>query len=427
VKNVLGWIKGHLLIVICTLLIVAFLPAGYIGSGMWNAKIKKKAEEDFKNEQRKLRGKATVTYALPVIFEDEDPVSEARAPNHAVTEFFGRERAARERQVAEVVRHATEFNSRGHEPLVEGLLPAPADDQARRRLTVEMVRAISGEQAGDADYPLFRRMLDRINAGPPIHAEDLADSLAEYEKSQREKLESATASGKLSPEQEAELRDQLVRQRLGAYAARAGELSMYASPDVFLVPVQGGMAPFEPDPARVGYTEEDAFRWQFDIWLIEDLLAGLDRANTEPTGERTSIVDSPVKRLEVAEILPFFAQGAAPAAGPATHTGRAPGGEGAVYDVRYARLTLVVDAERIPHVIDALGASNFITVTSLRASRVDVWGELASGYYYGPGPVLRLDMDVEVVYLRDWTVAYMPPPVREALGIAAEAPPESDD
>ncbi|MEZ6241465.1 MAG: hypothetical protein R3B57_00315 [Phycisphaerales bacterium] len=428
-KKVLGWIKGHLLIVICALLIVTFLPAGYVVSGMWNAKIKKTAQDDFKKEQNKLRGKSSVNYALPVVFENEKSVSEARAPNRATTEFFAREKAAREEQVAKIVEDATAFNSRGHVPLVPDLLPKPPSDEARRTQTVEMVRAISGESAGDGVFPLFRRLLDRINAGPPIPAEDLADSLSEYERAQREKLEAASPTGKLSQEQEDELKEQLVRQRLGAYASRAGELSMYASPDVVRIPAQGGLIPFEPDPARVGYTEDDAFRWQFDIWLVEDILAGLDKANTEATGERASIIDAPVKRLELLEILPFNPAdgGSTPGAAP-THTGRGAGGA-RVYDVRHARLTLVADADRIPQVIDALGASNFITVTSMRATRVDPWAELDGGYYYGPGAVLRLNMDVEVVYLRDWTKKYMPPAVRQALGIPDDAPDQakSDD
>ncbi len=420
-KKVIGWIKSRLLIVVCCVLILVFLPAGYVLSGMWNAGIKKQAQDDFQTEQRKLKGKSTVSYAVPAVFQGEESITDARAPNRAVTEFFKREREAREQQVARVVEHATRFNEGAHEPLVVGLLPAPENAQALRRKTVEMVRAISGEQQGDGVYPLVRRLLDRINAGPPIPVEDLADSLNEYERTQRQKLVEASPTGKLSPEQEDELGAPLVRQRLGAYASRASELSMYATPDAVLVSQPGvGPAPFEPDPSRTGYTEDDAFRWQFDIWLVEDLLAGLDNANTEPSGERSGIADSVAKRLESLEIMPFVMGDQGPAA-PATHTGRTEATGERIYDVRHARLVVVADAQRVPALVDALGESNFITVTGLRAEHVEPWSELEQGYYYGPSPVLRLTLDVEVVYLRDWTKQYMPPAVREALGIPADA------
>ncbi len=424
-KKVLGWIKGHLLIVICVVLILAFLPAGYILSGMWNKSIQQNAQDEFQQGQRDLRSRSTVSYAVPAVFEGEESITDSRAPNRAVTEFFKREREAREEQVARVVEDAVSFNARGREPLVSGLLPEPAGAQERRRKTVEMVRAISGEHQGDGVYPLARRLLDRINAGPPISEQDLTDSLNDFERNQRKNLEESSASGSLTPEQEDELGEQLVRQRLGAYASRASELSMYASPEVIMInnPGQMGVAPFEPDPALTGYTEQDAFAWQFNIWLIEDLLAGLDAANTGPTGERASVTDAVAKRLQAIEIRPFaWSDSAQAPPAPASHTSRAGDSTGAIYDVRNARLVVVADAERVPTLVDALGRSNFITVTSMRAERVDEWADLAEGYYYGPSPVLRLTMDVEVVYLRDWTKRYMPPAVREALGIQADEP-----
>ncbi len=70
-KKVLGWIKGHLLIVICVVLILAFLPAGYILSGMWNKSIQQNAQDEFQQGQRDLRSRSTVSYAVPAVFEGE--------------------------------------------------------------------------------------------------------------------------------------------------------------------------------------------------------------------------------------------------------------------------------------------------------------------------------------------------------------------
>ena len=46
VGNILSWVKSNLLIVIFTAVTILLIPGAYVGSSMWNKKIKTAAEEE---------------------------------------------------------------------------------------------------------------------------------------------------------------------------------------------------------------------------------------------------------------------------------------------------------------------------------------------------------------------------------------------
>jgi hypothetical protein len=99
-----------------------------------------------------------------------------------------------------------------------------------------------------------------------------------------------------------------------------------------------------------------------------------------------------------------------------------------LYDARTAGIALIVDSERLPVVLQSFPKSNFMTVTDMSIQQVDLDKDLAQGFYYGDDYVVRLDLYVEVLYLRQWTKPYMPPGVRVALGLPeAEPQPEGED
>ena len=56
---------------------------------------------------------------------------------------------------------------------------------------------------------------------------------------------------------------------------------------------------------------------------------------------------------------------------------------GVDYDVRKAKLLLIVSSAKLPEFFDAVARTNFMTVTGIAMEKVDSWGELANGYYYG--------------------------------------------
>ncbi len=88
-----------------------------------------------------------------------------------------------------------------------------------------------------------------------------------------------------------------------------------------------------------------------------------------------------------------------------------------LYDVRYVQLVVIVDTQRIPELLDSLVRQNFITVIDVQYDAVDAFDEASNGYFYGGGGVSMLTLELETVWLREWTAAFMPPDLKRALGI----------
>ena len=64
------------------------------------------------------------------------------------------------------------------------------------------------------------------------------------------------------------------------------------------------------------------------------------------------------------------------------------------------------------HFVDALGSPIYIGKSINVRRRV-------RGYFYGGGPVSMLTLQLETVWLREWTADFMPSALRQALGIPA--------
>jgi hypothetical protein len=463
VKNVIGWVKKNLIIVISVVLILVFLPVGWVFSSKWNGQVKTAATQAFTSTQSELQRAGSVNYALPAVLEGEESVSERRPPNRAVTEFFAEQRATRLEQVANVVERGTEFNRRDHGELVPGLLPQAANNNALRLLGLEMAEQIAGtrDASGNVIRPsVYQQLMRRLNAGGPTDPAELGATLAEFANREQERYASGSTDGRLTDAQSQQLGSDLVRRRLQEYAGRAKALAFYATPEVLhgANAAMGGRMgstgwstiPSVP-PSQSEITEADAFVWLWDYWIVTDVLEAVAMANSDRLSGAMPIPEAPVKRVERLRIsgidLPAPAaagadttsdpyggsgrsvmpggSGSGDAAGavPATHTGRA--SEGA-YDVRMVELTVVADSQRLPALFEALGRVNYMTVVGVELTPVDVWADLEQGYFYGDDHVVRATVTIETVWLRSWTLPLMPDRVRQAVGAplaASEAQP----
>lgn len=102
----------------------------------------------------------------------------------------------------------------------------------------------------------------------------------------------------------------------------------------------------------------------------------------------------------------------------------------ALYDVREVVLTLIVDSNRLPTLINAIQSTNFMTVTGCQMQPINVLNHLRDGFYYGTDPVVQVELTIETLWLREWTTKLMPNDVKESLGIAIPTDEEaanSDD
>lgn len=180
-----------------------------------------------------------------------------------------------------------------------------------------------------------------------------------------------------------------------------------------------------PDPTNI-------FSAQVGLWVQQDVALAIADANQ---GSRT-VIESPVKRLIQIRLRTELFQGATASGGSATPsasadpsgtiphdfmvspTGRVSNG---VYDVVPFTLRLDVDAQQVPHVLQALSRNRFITVNNCSLSTVDNVLMQAMGYLYGDKPVVQLDLQCEELLFRKWTQPLMPLRVQQSLGITQPA------
>lgn len=441
-KGVLGWVKSHLVVVVCTAVVVFSLPVGFVFSSKMNSSIRVGTEKEGSDALRQIQN-ARVSYVIPSLLPGEPGVELARqAPNAALTAWVKEQRDRRAAEASGVMRRAVEFNRRDHGPLVNGLFPDPPRDDPTRelRLKGELLTLLAG--AASAEQPsVYAGLFAEIGAGSPPSPERVFERVRDVEERERERLLADSPSGQLTGEQQAKLTEQLVNRRIGEYQRRAREISVYADlasldrtgfdkrssllPPPRLDQTQGGT------PPHVG----EFFQWQWDYWIVRDLLAAVERANTASDGDRLEVERAVVKRIEriSVEELPLYGdarlprlsapEGSVPLDRSISVTGRVSSETNKLYDVRRAKMTVVVSSEGLPVFLDALAQTNMITVLSVNLSDVDVWGDLQKGYFYGREPVVRAELELETLWLRSWTGPLMPGVVRQRLGVELTGEP----
>ncbi len=460
-KNVMAWIKGHLLVVIFSAIIVISLPASFVGASMWGKSVREEMAKKGSDALTKVESEK-VTYSLASPIPGVPAIEERGAANDRRTQWFAEQRERLKALSDSVVTQSTDFN-RGvgdlakaagrspHAVLVEGLFPAPKDENEGLLKRIKFAEQVVDRRTSPSVY---RGLLASLRAGGPRDPQVLGEQLKTLRDREIEKLTGGGQSQRvLQPEEQAAITQKLVEARRDSYLRRAQEISIYATFDAF--PVEGG-GPRSPAPTMAGGSRipgslppepapvSQCFLWQMDYWLISDLIAAIRAANSSG-GTLTDVDRSLVKRLESITLGPPIVGGSG---GVASAGGSSEGGEGAaaatsveqltglvptdlswsvtgrksspqnpLYDVRRAELSLVVSGSRLKELFDAFAKTNFMTVIDLDLSEVDVWGDLEQGYYYGDESVVRARVVVETIWLRSWTEPLFPAGIRAALGL----------
>ena len=441
-SKIIAWIKANLLIVISCALIVILLPTGWFFSNSWNKSIQEKATKAFNDEKRRLSSASSIEYSLPAVLKGEEGISETRAPNTIVTNFYKEQKDQRESQVAEVVKRGTAFNQETHSVPVKGLLPEAKDISELRSNGYQLGQLIAGTQEAPS---LYARLLRNLNAGDAPIPEVLAQSLNQYKEQQKEIYASTSPDGKVSSAQNDALDDALIQRRLGEYAGRAESIAFYCPLDA----IQSDKS--EPGFSHVpvtapGYdsiSDSGVYTWVWDYWVISDVLRAVAAANINTAGVALAVPDAPVKHVESIRVHEFVVASAedpeddfstggrggrggragsdpigTAEAGIKTYTNRS---QSNAYDIRLVDITVIASSKDLPTFFDALGKTNYMTVVDADLSQVNVWDALQRGYYYGDDHLVRAHLTIETVWLRSWTAPLMPEPVRTTLGVILES------
>ncbi len=430
-KPVLAWLKKYGMLAGCFVVAVVALVVGPIVASGMSANTVKTVQSVVSTDQSAL-GRTNVDYELPRLDSpSESLISESLPVHRDLTDHFVSLRAALASQSTEVWEAALERNRAGHEVLIEGLFPEPSE-QDRQLLPGEFAKAYINTYHSE--------LLKSINAGSPPDADRVLLSVQAYAQSQTAQISDQEARAELSPEEAEKLENELRGIRLGMVRQGAADIDLYGEASAFTqVP---GFVPQElPDV-------EQAWDWQQQAWIHADVVRAIGLAN-QHRGEGRGVPGSVVKRLIAVAVDEFdygyepvvnddpFGRGgggAAPVAGDvvvpvfdASVTGRTsgPSSGNAYYDVRYVTLDVLVSSRRLPVLFDAISATNFMTVLECDLERIDSFRDLAFGHYYGDEAVVRAQLRIETIWLREWTSALIPPRIRTGLGIVD--PEGSDD
>lgn len=438
-KKLLDWVKSHLLIVVSCVVIVVVLPVAFVISSGMLSSFQEEQQETISQAQRRLAG-LEVSYRLPAAGPGVGEVSAQALPNDRRTAWFAEALRDRMEDVRLVVEQGIEFNRKGYEPLVGGLFPEPASDVDRQVRPFDLLRLLVGTGGADGRPSLYVTMLEEAGAGMPPPADRVADALRRERSEFLADVEREGGAGQLTVEDRRRLEQRLREARIARYAQAARRLQFYAEPDLLFRAARDAGLPSSASmqtPPRLAVL----FGYQFDYWVLSEITAGITRINTSDTGRRYTIEDAPIKRIISIQLEPLpvnqperpgrggFGEEQEPSGvqlpevegvvqrdrdATSTLTGRASNPR---YDIRPVTITMVVDSSRLPEIIDGFSRRNFMAVSDLQLSSVDVWEDLNQGFYYGSGHVIRATMTIETAWLRAWTRELMPSDFKRMLGI----------
>jgi hypothetical protein len=434
---VLKWVKGNVYIIVFVAIMIAAPVAMWVVAGGMNKAVRAEVEARAKKISDMSRfEKTSVAFSSPV--PGNEPVKASIAVNRQFLDRYQQVVAIIRADADRVKEEVLRINHKNRDVLVPELFPRPPS-QLRETLPQNMSRALQGA---------YEQLLSDVGAGGPPTRDEMVEHLtAARERYLTQLLKRSTDT--LTEDEQAGLTEQLTKTRLSYYADAAKGLKMYATTEDLNVPAPAQF----PDRAE-NQGMIDMFDWEWRLWVKQDILMALAKAN-EPYN---SIVDAPVKR--VVSIYVQDVVGAGAGGGDAGTGGfSAPGGKrrrgdkgssggGApkggrpnasreipldynvsftgratnpLFDVRRVRVVLIIDSERLPEAFDALAKYNFMTITNARVEPEGLFLAIREGYFYGSKPVSRVTLELETIWFREWTTQFMPLELKQALGIPVEA------
>lgn len=395
---------------------------------------------------------SSATAQMPRTDKEQEPVTIQRFPTRAVIAAGDEAIKRLQDEAQKIYENAVTMNRKAL--LWQNFLPQPStSDLSRARPRYRDLMNLNNRPWSQADgwigknAPLARTQDGReINvAGTMIPAEqELATARQRRESEIRA---SRTQFGPGGQPANAELVNQEVQRALATLTQevrdqRARQGQVYILPDAFS-PV---VAVMQPQPVESA-NWVNAYNAQVNLWVHEEFLLGVVQANNrstlDPARRANNVLDAPIKRilkLDIPTAIAPVPQGGTPAPGfggagaptvelPVNPTepitpvnlyasGRA---SNSMYEVVRFTARLHVDAAHLPQTLIDLQRSRFLNVTNVKSiTPVDSLEQLAAGFVYGQAPVVEVLLECEVLFLRQWLVPFMPPPVKAAIAAVGQ-------
>lgn len=445
-NDILNWIKANLLIVIFAVLMIGALVYFPWQASQLNAGVQERMERR-QAKLRELESFERTSFTDPLTGETHQVVI-----NESLLEQYRRVINEQTQDAERIREQAVSFNKQDHRLIapqnwsdpdgVGWLFPEPPSHE----------REVRPRQFHELLMERYDQLLNDLNAGTPPSLESLREDLDREEAQFRSNELQKSLDADLAPEEKQALQQRLGNLRLAKYSEAADRIGIYLNKGVLGLPGLDNSSQLA-----------EMFLWQWQYWIIEDLLQGL----TATASDRQSVRFAPVKRIVSIELLDeqisggsTGSGGAGTAAGgsrsrPGAQRGGPPGGGDAPpaaasasgpispdyarsitglhsnsrFDVWTVRIFFIAETERLPEVLDNLVRENFFSIVDLQLEPHNPYPDAELGYFYGSEPLVAVRLDLNTVWLREWTSEFMPVPLKQELGIpvqqSANQPPST--
>jgi len=391
-----------------------------------------------------------------VMFPNPDPTkSEIRVSpvtiNPPIIERFEEIYGEFDDQFRELYRFAVDRNQAGKQVMLEGLFPSPRS----ANLPFEARNAYGQRLTGFLEAPSGTAEANRLaglsppalNAGTPPEAERIQNEVADAEESTYNAIVSSRLEARETGLTESESADILAAKRqryVDVLQDTASQIDLYAQTNPRMAGFPFGVMAWSTASGSPAVT--DMWEGQMQLWVLEDVVTAIATANDRAAdaSPRAGVPASVVKRLLSLNVEPGYvglssagiAEGDSQPSNPASlipsptqpqpenfvvsPTGRATNG---VYLVRHAVLDAHVAFNKLPLLIAAIDATNFMTVVDVDLENVDTYAALEERYFYGSDDVVAASIRIETLWFREWLAPLMPEAIRQRL---AQPDPDND-
>ncbi len=474
--SILTWIKANWIIVLLSAAMIICLPLFTILGASWNRSVAESIKSRVDQQANELKRVSRTDVVITPLTPGTPEINESLPLNRTILSQYEEIRRATKADAEGIIQTALSINRKDDQLLLPGLLPKPADN----------VRDVLPYELYEPYIAHHDALLALMNAGTPPDPQSVVEQLTEFQRTfMRAEFNTETPTN-LSPADRTRLAEEMSKRRMAIYAQTASEISVYADRSVFALE-RWTSSDGKPDEFQWWEWQHNAWLHSILAEAIRNVNLDEQGESAPIFALPSSVVKRIVSiqadpminpsmrqaardRRENLAAAAFDAQAASeyggmgvegggmgveggrgfegggkaggrstptpsgPMAAPvvtdpdqplsrdftASITGRTSNG---LYDVRNVTLTVIADSRRLPAFIEALERADFVTVLGMNIVAVDPLAELAMGYFYGSEPIVQVELRLETLWLREWTVPLMPAPFKEMLGIAEE---ESD-
>ena len=298
-----------------------------------------------------------------------------------------------------------------HTLLMDGELPDPPT-----AVRIQFLEDYLGNALDGAKSPAVFILGKILNAGWPLSDSEIAAD----DDAKKLSLENQVhmIGGKQDPIALKKVQDDWIKEKpafeLDQQLSAATNHGIYVKPSMLNIPLI---------TQNVIPRPYDIWTAQMQLWIEQDIATGILHANSDPGSNqiKNDIQQAPIKQwVSIAFPSPLYVTAGAPVADTAKPpdtptaavTGRVCTG---LYDTIHVNIQLDIDESKIHQVLASLTDRQLLTITRFDIAPIDGPQMMLQNFVYGNRPCVRVNIELEDMFLRSWIDQYKTAAVKAAI------------